>query len=200
MIMRYFYAIILGLLMAASFWLLGFLWFITLIPSQHQLPANYQTEAIVVLTGGKGRVEQGIELLRENKAKWLFVSGVHPDTAKPDIFANFRRLHPADYQRLQSRIELGKNALDTRGNAVETARWVAKKKFSKIRLVTANYHMPRSLLEFSRTLPQVTIIPAPVFTDHFGTGEWWKDKPSLMLVVSEYHKYLASMTYGLVEK
>lgn len=197
---RFFYACALGILLAVSIWLMGFIWFITLIPSPNRLQVNYPTDAIVVLTGGHGRTEQGLALLQRGAAKRLFVSGVHRQTDKTAIFSQFRRKHPAEYARLQSRITLGKRALDTRGNAVETAEWVARNHIKNLRLVTANYHIPRSMIEFERALPRTAIIPAPVYIDHFKTGDWWADKASFKLVMSEYHKTIASLVYGVVKR
>jgi len=42
---------------------------------------------------------------------------------------------------LKSRIDLGYEAKNTRGNAVEVAKWVRDHQYKSIRLVTANYHI-----------------------------------------------------------
>lgn len=196
---RWIASIAMGVLLAFTFWLMGFIWFIGQMPSPHHLQVTYPTDAIVVLTGGKGRTEKGITLLQEGQGKWLLVSGVHQDADKTEIFSDFRRKNPRDYARIQSRIVLGKRALDTRGNAVETAEWVQKNQFKSLRIVTGNYHMPRSLIEFERRLPkQMMIIPAPVYTDHFVFGDWWQYPESAKLVITEYHKTIASLVYGVV--
>ena len=80
---------------------------------------------------------------------------------------------------------------NTRGNAEETADWIRREKIISIRIVTASYHMPRSLLEFHQVLPAgITIIPHPVFPGGFLTESWWRDVNALKLAISEYHKYL----------
>lgn len=186
--------------MAVSIWLLGFIWFITLIPSSQHLQMAEPTEAVIVFTGGKGRVEQGVALLRAGKAKWLFISGVHQNSDKTAVFEQFRRMYPAEYRKLESRMVLGRQAVDTIGNARESAEWVRKNGFHTLRLVTANYHMPRSLLEFKRKLPEASILSTAVFTDRFRDNNWWQDKQSLLLVISEYHKYTASRIYGWISK
>jgi uncharacterized SAM-binding protein YcdF (DUF218 family) len=88
---------------------------------------------------------------------------------------------------------LGHTADDTRGNAAETARWIKKEGFQSLRLVTANYHMRRSLLEFKRLMTGVTIIPHPVFPQGFKAEAWWIHWGSFRLVVSEYVKYLIAL-------
>lgn len=198
MIKRFLSAVALGLLMAVSLWLMGLIWFVTQMPSPNRLQVNYPADAIVVLTGGQGRIEYGLSLLQQGMGKQMLVSGVHQETDKTEIFSHFRRTRPAEYDRLQARIVLGKRALDTRGNALETAEWVKKNHFKSLHLVTANYHLPRSLVEFRRVLPQITLFPAPVYAEVFKSGQWWQDKPSLRLVLSEYHKTIASYVYGWV--
>ena len=68
-----------------------------------------------------------------------------------------------------------------------------KYKVKKLRLVTAGYHMPRSLLELERTLPEeVAVIADPVFPTPFPKGDTEQHVRTLRLVISEYHKLLAA--------
>ena len=76
---------------------------------------------------------------------------------------------------------------------METARWIAKQGFRSLRLVTANYHMRRSLLEFNRLMPEIKIIPHPVFPEGFKDGTWWRRPASVRLMASEYIKYLIAL-------
>jgi uncharacterized SAM-binding protein YcdF (DUF218 family) len=82
---------------------------------------------------------------------------------------------------------------DTRGNAVETAAWIREQGFGSLRLVTANYHMPRSLLEFRHAMPDIEIVPHPVFPENFKQDEWWLWPGSASLLASEYSKYLVAL-------
>src|SRR5207245_2185250 len=111
------------------------------------------TDAVVVLTGGSLRVRSGLELLAEGKAKKLFISGVYPAT---DAAALLRAEHQSSAQ-LDCCIVLGHSADNTLGNALETAAWMRRERFHSLRLVTAAYHMPRSLLEFRRAMPDIRI-------------------------------------------
>lgn len=90
-------------------------------------------------------------------------------------------------------IVLGYSAGNTRGNAAETAAWMAAENFRSLRLVTANYHMPRSLLEFTRAMSGLTIVPHPVFPDGFKRRDWWRWPGTTHLVASEYTKYLVAL-------
>ncbi len=59
-----------------------------------------------------------------------------------------------------------------------------------MRLVTAAYHMPRSLLEFRYAMPNVLIIPHPVFPSHVKQDRWWAYPGTAMLLMSEYNKLI----------
>lgn len=146
------------------------------------------TDAIVVLTGGSQRVSTGLELLSENKAKKLFISGVHEGVEIP------RLLEAAGTSEtpLHRRVEMGYGAQDTTGNATETEEWMRKNGFRSLRLVTASYHMPRSLLEFRHALPEATIIPHPVFPDHVKQDRWWLWPGTAWLIIGEYNKFLVA--------
>ena len=43
------------------------------------------TDAAVVLTGGSGRLEHGIDVLERHKAKRLLIAGVDPSVRKRDL-------------------------------------------------------------------------------------------------------------------
>ena len=88
---------------------------------------------------------------------------------------------------------LGYSAGDTAGNARETAEWMAKEGFASLRLVTANYHMRRSLLEFRRVMPGIALIPHPVFPPNFKGEKWWRWPGTASLILSEYSKYLVAL-------
>ena len=186
------------LLMAVSVgslvWASGLYRFSQLIPQP--LPDNQvATDAIVVLTGGAGRVGEGLSLLERGLAKKLFVSGVYQGVDVQELLKVARRA-PGN---LECCIALGYAADNTRGNARETADWMRRENISSIRIVTASYHMPRSLLEFRRALPaDVRIVPHPVFPDGFPTESWWRNVSAMRLAISEYHKYLlARLDEGL---
>ncbi|HEX4112990.1 MAG TPA: YdcF family protein [Stellaceae bacterium] len=169
-------------------WVGGLVWFVSLVPEGSET-ANQPTDAIVVLTGGSLRVENGLSLLAEGKAKKLFVSGVYRRT---DVKALLRTSNQ-EPKWLACCIELGHEADNTHGNAAETAAWMRAEHFHSLRLVTASYHMPRSLLEFSRAMPEMRIVPHPVFPQ-VARRPWWLSPHSAMLIVAEYMKYLFALT------
>ena len=96
-------------------------------------------------------------------------------------------------------VVLGHVAENTRGNAIETAVWMYEEGFKSLRIVTANYHMPRSLLEFKSLMPDVEIVAHPVFPDNVKVDNWWRFPGSSALIASEYNKYVfASLRNALL--
>src|SRR3990167_6221408 len=85
------------------------------------------------------------------------------------------------------------------GNAEETAAWVKVNHINTLRLITSNYHMPRSLFELRHLLPEVYIIPEPVITDSFSDAAWWRKRVTLTLVIYEYDKFLFSAIRHFIE-
>jgi uncharacterized SAM-binding protein YcdF (DUF218 family) len=167
--------------LALIVWLLGLAWFVVSLPR----PAgDAATDAIVVLTGGKGRIERGIELLKANKAKRMLVSGVDP-TVRPEELAAVQDVSPKLFACC---IDLGKQAVDTRSNAEETARWIAQRGFRTVRLVTTDWHMPRAQFELKRALAgRATIVADAVDSE-----------PSLAVLFREYNKLLARRVAALI--
>jgi uncharacterized SAM-binding protein YcdF (DUF218 family) len=174
-----------------GFWLLGFVPFTAQIASMRESSGGKDmppTDAIVVLTGGSDRVSTGVELLALGGGKKLFISGVHK---KLPIESVLRPLTvPLDLQGCC--IVLGYQAGSTAGNASETRDWIKSEGYTSLRLVTANYHMPRSLLLFHAAMPEVTIIPYPVAPGNVKVAEWWKHPGTINLLATEYSKYLVA--------
>jgi uncharacterized SAM-binding protein YcdF (DUF218 family) len=164
-------------------------------PAAEDRPAA--TDAIVVLTGGSLRLQTGIDLLREGKGRWLFVSGVDQRVDRDELL----RLAGSDAPAwLACCVTVGHRAANTVGNAAETARWMRQQDFHSLRLVTAWYHMPRSLLEFERAMPQIAIIPHPVFPERVRQQRWWAWRGTASLLIGEYAKYLAALFLPGIER
>jgi uncharacterized SAM-binding protein YcdF (DUF218 family) len=175
-----------GLLFAG--WFAGFLWFVGKLPGEVADPLR-RTDAIVVLTGGSGRVRRGLDLLADKRAAKLFVSGVYRGV---DV-AELLRVSQRAPEELSCCVALGHEAETTHGNAIETAQWVRDNGFASLRLVTAAYHMPRSMMEFRRLMPGVEIVPHPVFPEHVKQDDWWRWPGSTYLLLGEYTKYLVAV-------
>lgn len=168
-------------------WVAGFAWFTATLPTPPANPTT-KTDAIVVLTGGSGRLAAGMRLLRAGLAPDLFLSGVNRRVTKTDILKLLKN-PPED---LADRITLGYRAEHTRGNATEIAHWFNSKNLKSMRLVTANYHMRRSLVELRHSLPHARIIPYAVVPRVTSPGRWWRSASGLAILIGEYHKYVAA--------
>lgn len=169
-------------------WAVGLVWFAASVPGRVDDP-DTATDAIVVLTGGSERISTGLALLEAERARKLFVSGVHRGVDVAELLRYARQ----EGAGLACCIVLGYSADDTIGNAAEAAVWMEAEHFGSLRLVTAAYHMPRSLLEFRRVLPEARIIPHPVFPDAVKQDEWWRWPGTAHLLATEYTKYLAAV-------
>lgn len=184
-------AVVSAVLVAA--WLAGLFVFAETIPRQAQ-QSRQKTDAIVVLTGGSLRLEQGLELLTEHLGMKLFVSGVHRGVDVQQLIDRSLR----SPEIIDCCIVLGYSADHTAGNARETADWMARQGYRSLRLVTASYHMPRSLAEFRHAMPAIEIIPHPVFPENVKLDAWWRWPGTAILIVGEYNKYLvAESGHGL---
>ena len=170
---------------AGIVWGVGLFRFAAVIPTEAG-EVTTSTDAIVVLTGGSRRLATGLDLLSANAAGMLFVSGVYRGV---DVSQLLRHFQDAP-DELRCCVEIGHEAGDTAGNAEETAAWVRRQDFRSLRIVTSNYHMPRSMLEFRHALPGVTLIAHPVVPESFRNDGWWRWPGSARLIVSEFNKYL----------
>ena len=183
--------VVAALLLLGALWLIGLLWFATLLPEAAE-EAERRTDAIVVVTGGTGRVRQGFELLAAQRAEKLFISGVYRGVDVEELLI----ISQQSPEELECCVALGYEADNTRGNALESADWLAEQGYDSIRLVTASYHMPRSLLEFRQALPEVEIVPHPILSENFHQRDWWRWPGSARLIASEYNKYLIAVLRG----
>jgi uncharacterized SAM-binding protein YcdF (DUF218 family) len=171
----------------------GLVWFATPPAAENR---TAPTDAIVVLTGGSLRLQSGIDLMREGKGRELFVSGVNQ---KVDLNELLRISQDAP-RWLSCCIVVGHEAENTEENAQETARWMRRQGYHSLRLVTAWYHMPRSLLEFERAMPEIEIVPHPVFPERVKQQRWWAWRGTAALLIGEYGKYLGALLHPLIER
>lgn len=164
-------------------WALGFLWFVVALP--RPLETRVITDAVIVPTGGPGRIAHGLEVIKSGQARKMLVSGVDPEV-RPQEFAAQFRVTPRE---MACCVTLGFAAVDTRSNAAETAKWVAQNEVRSLRLVTTDWHMRRTAGELDRTLPEhVTVVRDAV-----------PSQPNLRTLFLEYHKLLASRAAGLID-
>ena len=173
-------------------WAYGFVCFIQTV-TNIPIASQYKTQAIVVLTGGSLRLQAGLDMLSRGLAEKLFVSGVHRGV---DV-AELLRLSRQTPKALDCCIVLGYTADNTRGNAQETADWMNREGYHSMRLVTANYHMPRSLFELRRILPHTEVIPHAVTPPHVKLHALWVSPGTTFLLAREYTKLLLAWAQSI---
>ena len=154
-------------------WCLGFAAFMLLLPKP--LEGN-TTDAIVVPTGGAGRIDRGIELLRARQARRMLVTGVAPGVRPIDLAREYK----VPVRLFDCCIDLGADAVDTRSNAEETAAWVKTHGYRTVRLVTSDWHVPRARMELAAAMGrQVQVL-----------GDGVTSTPRLGTLVNEYNKLI----------
>jgi len=159
----------------AILYVLGFAMFSVTLGSPAAKDAP-KADAIVVNTGGKGRIEHAAGLLAQGKGKRLLIAGADPSVRKVDLV---HRL--GGKQKLfECCVDLGSESVDTRSNAEEARRWIERRHYKSVRLVTSDWHMRRARYEFGSHLGgTVEIIPDSVRTE-----------PNFMTLFGEYNKYV----------
>ncbi|MEH6792172.1 YdcF family protein [Parasphingorhabdus sp.] len=155
-------------------WIIGFAWFAIDLP--RPAPDDSHTGSVVVLTGGAGRIDRALDIVTAKSAGRLLISGVDRDVKPKELAAEY----DSAGDLFDCCIDLGFQAVDTRSNALEIARWAARRGDRSVRLVTSDWHMRRARLELERAMPpDVRILSDAVQT-----------QPSLGTLFIEYNKYL----------
>ncbi|CBI76960.1 conserved protein of unknown function [Bartonella clarridgeiae 73] len=141
-----------------------------------------KVDAIIVLTGGKNRIETGLKLLEKGFGSRLLISGVST-TTHPNKLIRMMNINP---QLFSCCIDIGYQAINTQGNAKESADWIKKHRYKTLYIVTHDYHMMRSLLEFQYLMPNINFIAYPIKQDV--ADSWIKEANQIRLLVLEYIK------------
>ena len=160
--------------------------------SQETPHLKQNADGIIVLTGGAARLSEALKLLKDGQAKRLLISGVNVATSRETL----RQQLGADASLFDCCVDLGRDAINTEGNATEAAAWIKRHGFSRIILVTSNYHMPRSLIEFRRYLPAIEVSAYPISAGSPTTGSTANiltDAHALRLLLLEYSKYVVAV-------
>lgn len=167
---------------AIAIWAGGFALFSWQALSAKPQSPDTKVDAILVLTGGKGRVYEGLKLFAEKKSEQLFITGVHEGTKKKEILAQW----DGKYALPSCCITIGRKARSTEQNALEVQEWLQGKPYKTFLLVTGNYHMPRAAMEIRNVLPEANIILHPVEQNDLDENQ----ELLFHLLFSEYHKTL----------
>ena len=186
----------LGMAGACAAFFIGFAAFSTHV-ARLATPASLEdADAIIVLTGGHQRLDAAVDLLKSGKGKRLLISGVHPSARPVDL----QRATGGDARLFACCVDIDRAALDTIGNAEESAKWVNTHAYDKVIVVTNNYHMPRSLLELERMIDSAELLPYPVVNTRLDDGAWLLNPDARRVLFMEYTKFLAAVVRGLLPR
>jgi len=186
---------IIGVGATVSLLALGFVLFASVVT---RLPAdnNPHADGIVVLTGEGRRIAEGARLLDEGRAQRMLISGVFRRTGKKALLD----ISGLPEDKFDCCVDVGYAALDTAGNANETRAWATSRGYDSLIVVTASYHMPRSLAELSLALPATRLVPHPVMPNNFPPTRWWLHASVTRTLISEYFKFLPTAAHLTVAK
>lgn len=182
------YLVVYGVIAAASL-VAGLQHFVLTLP-QPTKDAIQFTDGIVVVTGGQQRVDDGLFLLTNGKADRMLISGVGEGVNRA-VLVQELGLDDREANALFCCAELDFTAGNTRGNAVAAHQWARQHDMRSLRLVTANYHMPRVLVVFAREMPELDLYQWAVTPADLRVENWWLDRAMFRLLAREYAKYLA---------
>lgn len=169
-------------------WLAGLWAFAERVAASTPAAEPPTADGIVALTGSSSiRLEAATQLLEDGKAQRLLISGVNRQATRSEVKGVARGVG----RIWDCCVDLGFQAETTQGNAVETAGWAREHGYHSLIVVTADYHMPRSMLELRATMPGLKLYPYPVATEGLNAHRWWKNDIGARRMVVEYCKYLA---------
>lgn len=170
-------------LLTLAIWVTGLAVFAFTLPAARSINDLPTADGIVVLTGGGGRLNTGLDLLVQKKGSRLLVSGVHHSVPKKDL----RNLTNAPDHLFQCCVDLDRASANTADNARKSAEWARDNAFKSLYLVTADYHMRRSVLLLEEALPDCEILPHPV-----------NASISLQGMVIEYSKFVVTYAQSVL--
>ena len=179
-----------------AIWVVGLLTFADRVERSTPARSPVAAQGVVALTGigSNERIAAGVSLLEDGVARRMLVSGVNREASREDI----RTVSKAARRLYDCCVDLGFEAADTVGNARETAEWARAMDYSSLIIVTADYHMPRAMLELRSALPAAHLQAYPVVTAVFNAHRWWRTTKGARLMVVEYSKYLAILGREMV--
>ena len=104
----------------------------------------------IVLTGGPGRIREGMDLLANKNIRKLIISGVNPNSDIKEIFPLWVFYPEVD----EKDVVLEKRSETTFGNATQSLPLVEILGCQDVMIITSALHMYRSKRTFNRVFPK----------------------------------------------
>jgi uncharacterized SAM-binding protein YcdF (DUF218 family) len=178
---------LLALALIALAWVAGLVAFAARVAASTPAPDPPRVDAIVALTGGSvKRIEAAADLLQRGYGRRLLISGVNRGSTRAEVKGAIR---PAG-RAFDCCVDLGFRAQNTEGNAEETAAWARYHRYRSLIVVTADFHMPRAILELRTAMPDLRLVAYPVATEALDARRWWAEPEDARRMIVEYCKYL----------
>jgi uncharacterized SAM-binding protein YcdF (DUF218 family) len=173
-----------------SAWVFGLIVFFNQIP-EVKSDDFHNSQAFVILTGGKQRLDIGIEMFVKSNAKYLLISGLDSKTVKSKVKYKINRFNRKQGSKKQ--IIFGEIAHSTIQNAIETEIFMTLNNIVEASIITSNYHMPRVKYVFSTLLKDKQLHYLPIIHENFIKNGDYTTTSSFKLVVNEYNKFIMTV-------
>lgn len=169
--------------------LAGFMYFLSQIDGYPETsPDAVSADGIAVLTGGYARLAPAVELLKMERGERLLISGVNPQNSDGSLKTALN----IDDALYDCCVDVDQDAMDTIGNAVGISHWANSKNYTKIIIVTNDYHMPRSIIEIQRQLRFVELVPYVVRNQPAADESFTTKLDRYRVLTGEYIKFIAT--------
>jgi len=133
-------------------------------------PPTRPADAIFVLTGGEGRIQEGFRAWSGGAARELYILGAGVRVPVMRIVPEGSRISA----EALSRIHVEGWSENTLENAFSAKSAVGGGKYSSVILVTSDYHVPRAVLAFRTVLPADVSLSAIRVRPEGGAGASWR--------------------------
>lgn len=181
-------------LAATAFLIVGFVGFAAQVASQSNQTAQVgSADGIVVLTGGRARLDAAVALLRDGRGARLLISGVHTEISEETL----RQTLGVSEELYACCVDIDRDALDTAGNAQGSADWAALNGYTSLIVVTNDYHVPRAMLEMRRVMSDHKLTAYPVINEKPPATDLPQTIDRYRVLVGEYAKFLVAQARGL---
>jgi uncharacterized SAM-binding protein YcdF (DUF218 family) len=133
-------------------------------------PPTRPADAIFVLTGGVGRIQEGFRAWSGGAARELYILGAGRKVPVTQIMPEVSRISA----EALSRVHVEGWSENTLENAFSAKFAVGEGKYSSVILVTSDYHIPRAVLVFRKVLPRDVSLSAIRVGPEGGAGASWR--------------------------
>ncbi len=182
-------------------WVSAFAYFVINIPNEKDNIIRHTdnaTDAVIVLTGGPKRVQEGLAIFNADKSKKFLISGTGVGVTTKDIINTLDAENIDLYQDFNDNkdifLVLGSIATSTFTNAYESKLFLDLNNCHSATIVTSNYHIPRSKMVFQHIMPGYKIAYHPVYTHNI------LDAGNINMILLEYHKFIITFLIIAHEK